>query len=251
MTAVTAHAAPDGARTGLRRWLDANPSPGRELLAVSVAAWLAVVPHLLGAGGATTSSGQGAGAGAWMVGTVAAAVAFTVMAAAMTLPAARPAASYVARASFPARRGRSVTWFAAGAVAAWVPFAAVAAVWHESAGAVPPPVAAAGFVAVAGWTVSRRRLYRLRRCLRTQPVRAHGRAADRSSLAYGLAVGRRCTIICGPAMAVALLAGHPPLVVGWLATTAWAERSLDVGERLTRPIAAGWLAVAGLWLIAG
>ena len=101
MTAVTARTAPDGARTGLRRWLDANPSPGRELVAVSVAAWLAVLPHLLGAGGATTSSGRGAAAGPWMVGTVAAAVAFTVMAAAMTLPAARPAASYVARASFP------------------------------------------------------------------------------------------------------------------------------------------------------
>ena len=224
----------------VQRW-ERSPSPARELTVVATAAWVALLPHLLwaspGAHGAAGPVERVAGLGITTI-------AFTVMAAAMVLPPARPAAAYVARASLPLRRARSVTCFCVGAVAAWVPFAVAAAAWHEGVGHVPAVVVAAGCVGAAGWTVAAARRRRLRRCLRSRPIRAHGRAADRSSVAYGLRVGGRCLVICGPAMAVVVVAGHPAALVVWMAATAWAERSLDVGERLAPWLAAGWLVAA-------
>jgi predicted metal-binding membrane protein len=225
------------------RWWARTPSPERELIAVSVASWCALAPHLLG------SSPGGHGAAdlpALLAGAVVTSVAFTVMAAAMVLPPARPAAAYVARASLRSRRGRSVAFFAVAAVGAWLPFSVLAALWHQTVGAVPGIAVAAGAVAVAWWTVAPARRRRLRRCLRTQPIRASGRAADRSSFGYGIAVGHRCLVICGPAMALVVVAGHPAVLVGWMAATAWAERSVDAGERLAPWIAAGWLVIAGV-----
>jgi predicted metal-binding membrane protein len=231
----------------LRRWRAANPSPGRELLAVSVAAWVAIAPHVITSGQPGHAAGSALAIGAGIAATT---IAFTVMAVGMVLPPARPAAAYVARASLPARRARSVTWFAAGAVAAWVAFAIPASVWHETVSGVPAPAVASAFVAVAAWTRSRARRDRMLRCLRTQPIRAHGRAADRSSWCYGLAVGRRCLVVCAPAMAATVICGHHPLVVAWMAVTALAERSVGTGERLATAIAVGWLSLAAIWLVA-
>jgi predicted metal-binding membrane protein len=134
-----------------------------------------------------------------------------LMVAAMMLPAAIPLVRYVAFATRRVRRQRSIAFFCAGYLVAWLPFGAVAAVWHllDLAPRTAGVLAMAALTFAGTWELLPIKVRTLRRCHRTLPIRYSGPAADRSALRLGIVNGRACVLACGPAMAALVVLGHP------------------------------------------
>lgn len=136
---------------------------------------------------------------------------WALMVIAMMLPSALPLVRYVAFATRPVRRQRSIAVFCLGYLAGWLPIGAVVSVWHllDLPADVVMVVSATALTAAAVWELLPVKKRALRRCHRTMPIRYTGRAADSSALRFGLVSGRSCVLACGPAMIALVTLGHP------------------------------------------
>jgi predicted metal-binding membrane protein len=239
-----------------RRAAAAGARPQAVAEAVAVAAWLALVelhagpahhaapgsfhahlhavPAAAAAGAATPWSAVVAGLPGWVL-----------MAAAMMVPAAIPAARHVAVNSLRRRRHRAVGEFLAAYLAVWAVAGALAlaALWRW-----PPrgPALAIALAVAAGWQVTPWHRRAVNACHRTTPLPVSGRAAVRGTTRYGLRYGLACLGSCWALMAVMAVAttGHLAWTVALGAVVA--AQKLLVRPRRTARVVAVLLAVAAV-----
>lgn len=220
--------------------------PEWEAAAVAAIAWALMVAH--GAlpdhqGSAATHLTEGASAlPAW-----------TLMTAAMMIPATLPAVRHVALNSLRRRWRRAVGLFLTSYLVVWVTFGAVLLpalallrTRHDLREGAGDPVLVAILAVAAAWQLSPRKRRLLRACQRTVPLPPRGWRADAADLRFGLRHGVACLGTCGALMAVMAAAGHHSLV--WMAAMAVlvaGERLTRAGRRLIRP-AGACLAVAAV-----
>jgi predicted metal-binding membrane protein len=211
-------------------------------LLVVVVAWTAVVSGAAGRGAMDHASAPGL---AW----------WTLMVVAMMVPATIPIARTISLESMWHRRYRAPlaflvayvgVWVAlgAGAIGAWELVAALGA-GHAIHGA-----AAAGAILLlaANWQLSPHHRRCLKRCHRTLPLGARGRAADAACLRYGLYHARQCAGACWPLM-LATIPGHGVLLmVALTALSSWQR----LARRPHREACAGALvALMAVVMVAG
>ncbi|PEG59458.1 DUF2182 domain-containing protein [Mycolicibacterium boenickei] len=227
LTAVASRAARPSAWRRLR-WAH----PELSLLGAAVAAWLgALILHLSmpphgGRGHCSTLPHAVAhhhgtsGVGALEVGCPAipsgapefpaSPAVWMLMAAAMMLPTALPAARSISLNGKWHRRQRGQTMFAVGYLAVWSVFGVLGltGAWligPEASGAL----VVSGLLAVAaGWELTRRKRFLLRACHRVRALPADGWRADRACVEEGLRNGLQCTGACGPMMLPMVVAPH-------------------------------------------
>jgi predicted metal-binding membrane protein len=173
----------------------------------------------------------------------------------MMVPATIPVARQISFDSMWHRRYRSPLLFLGAFVAVWVAFGAVAlGAWQLAvalgAGHVVHGAAATGalLILAANWQLSPRHRRFLKRCHRTMPLGARGRAADRACLRYGVYHARQCTGACWPLM-LAMIPGHGiPLMAALTALSSWQR----LARRPRRMSCAGALvALAAVVMLAG
>ena len=165
------------------------------------------------------------------------------MVVAMMVPATIPVLRAVSFDSMWDRRYRSPALFALAYLAAWVAFGAVAVGAWQLAGLLGAGHAVHGAAATgalllvaANWQLSPRHRRCLKRCHRTLPLGARGRAADRACLRYGSYHARQCIGACWPLM-LAMVPGHGlALMVALTALSSW--------QRLARRPRRSWCAGA-------
>jgi predicted metal-binding membrane protein len=196
-----------GAAARRRAWR----RPESPWVALVVAAWAALVA---GAGG---GGAHAPGPGSW-----------TLMAVATMVPATIPVLRAVSFDSMWQRRHRSAALFLVAYLAVWMAVGAVALGALEvarllGAGHILHGAAATGamlFVA-ANWQLSPRHRRCLKRCHRSLPLGARGRAADRACLRYGAYHARQCAGACWPLM-LAMVPGHGlALMAALTALSSW------------------------------
>jgi predicted metal-binding membrane protein len=181
---------------------------------------------------------------------------WAVMALAMMLPAALPAARHVALNSLSWRRGRAVSMFVAVYAAVWIAFgfvamAAVAALTLPSGGMLL--VAA---LAVAGaWELTPLKRRALNRCHSTSPLPPTGWRAHLGVTRFALRHGGACVASCWATMLVMFTAQSGRLFwcMGFTATTAIDKLTLKP-RRYTRLCAAllgGAAVTTAMLLLAG
>jgi predicted metal-binding membrane protein len=181
-----------------------------------------------------------AGQGTWLL-----------MASAMMLPSALPAARHVALNSRWRRRQRGGAVFAGAYLAVWLLFGLVAvslarlARLPEGAGW---PLAAALAVA-AGWELTAAKRRCLRACHRTLPLPPDGWKADAACARFGLRYGWACLGACWALMAPMAIAGHASLPLMVLTVMVVAEEGLAKGPRLGRPAALVLVAAAAVAVV--
>ncbi|MFV8052196.1 DUF2182 domain-containing protein [Mycobacterium sp. 48b] len=229
--------------------------PELSLLAVSVAAWLAVVIlHLTmpSHGGAAHCSMVPQGAGhhhgttrvdvvaEHCVGILSGAREFPEsmalwvgMAAAMMLPTALPVARSIALNGRWNRRHRGQGLFAVGYLAVWSVFGAVvlAASWLAGPGTADALLVSALLATAAAWELTRRKRFFLRACHRVRALPADGWRADRACVGEGVRNGLQCTGACGPMMLAMALAPHAlwlmVVLFGVVVGEKWVTRGVD------------------------
>jgi predicted metal-binding membrane protein len=192
----------------------------------------------------THTAGRPAGsAGSWL----AAYGTWLLMAPAMMLPSALPAARHVALNSRWRRRQRGQAVFAGAYLALWLLFGLVAVTVTRLAR--PPegpgwPLAAALIVA-AGWELTTAKRRCLRACHRTLPLPPDGWKADLACARFGLRHGMASLGTCWALMAPMAIAGHAglPLMV-LLTILTVAEMGLAKGPQLGPPAALALVAAA-------
>lgn len=218
---------------------------------VAVACWAVLVALHLRGGGVVAGRAQGAthatamhhaamhraagqppeGAGGWL----AAQGTWLLMAPAMMLPSALPAARHVALNSRWRRRQRGGAVFTGAYLAVWLLFGLVAvsltrlARLPEGAGW---PLAAALAVA-AGWELTAAKRRCLRACHRTSPLPPDGWKADAACARFGLRYGWAGLGACWALMLAMAIAGHASLLLMLVLTIiVVAEEGLVKGTRL-------------------
>ena len=156
-----------------------------------------------------------------------------LMAAAMMLPVAVPAARHVAQNSLRRRRRRAVAELLAGYLAIWIAFGplALAAISATSRFVAPAFVLAGTLVLAAGWQMSPWIKTFRRRCHRTVPLPPTGLPADVGAVRFGLRHGAACAGVCWPLMLVAAVLLHAGIV--WMVVLA----ALIAGQRLVPRLA--------------
>jgi len=135
---------------------------------------------------------------------------WVVMAAAMMLPTALPAARSISLNGKWKRRQRGPALFAIGYLAVWsaVGVLLLSAVWLIGPKATGP-LAISGALAIAAvWESTRWKRLCLRACHRLRSLPPDGWRADRASVREGIRNGVWCTGSCGPMMVVMALAPH-------------------------------------------
>jgi predicted metal-binding membrane protein len=181
---------------------------------------------------------------------IAGAAGWVLMTVAMMVPAALPAARFLALNALWARRRRTVALFLAAYVAVWAAFGAVAV---PVAGLVKglPGVTTGALLSVllaaaALWELTSWKLRAVRACHLIAPVAPSGSKADAGCVSAGLIYGRRCVVACGPAMLAMAVAGHEALgLMAVLAVLLTAERAAARPAQAVGP-AAAVLAIAAL-----
>lgn len=170
---------------------------------------------------------------------------WTLMSAAMMVPAAIPAARHVAVNSLRRRRHRAVGEFLATYLSVWVLFGAVVlpALWQWP---VPRVFALApALVLAAGWQFTPWHGHFVSDCHRTIPLPPTGRAAVRGTTGFGAKYGLACLGSCWALMLVMAVAVTHHLV--WTAVLGFAvavEKNL-IQPRRTARVLGTLLAVAG------
>jgi predicted metal-binding membrane protein len=178
------------------------------------------------------SSGMTMTPGAGSGGPVAMALAgmpmWSLMALAMMLPAALPAASHVAVNSLRRRRGRAVSEFLAGYLVLWLGFGVVVL---TGLAALPTDRAvillAAALGVATAWEISPAKQWALRRCHRATPLPPTGWRASVGATRFGVLHGGACVASCWPLMLVMAVA--PSARLAWCAGLA----VLGLAEKLT------------------
>ncbi len=216
-----------------RMWL----RPEWPWVVLVVAAWVALVA---GVAGHTLPAGL-----AW----------WALMVVAMMVPATIPVLRRISFDSMWHRRYRSPLLFLAAFVAVWMAFGAVAlGAWELAtllgAGHAIHGAAATGAILLvaANWQLAPHHRRCLKRCHRTMPLGARGRAADRACLRYGVFHARQCAGACWPPM-LAMVPGHGvALMAALTALTSWQH----LARRPNRTLCAGALvALMGVVMLAG
>jgi predicted metal-binding membrane protein len=175
-----------------------------------------------------------------------------LMAPAMMLPSALPAARHVALNSRWRRRQRGSAVFVATYLAIWLLFGLVVvsiAGWaHVPTGANWPLVLA--LVVAAGWELTAVKRRCLRACHRTVPLPPNGWKADAACARFGLRYGWSCFGACWALMLPMAIAGHASLLMVVLTAIVVAEEGLVKGTRLGRAAALVLVAAAAMVAIA-
>ncbi|WP_066897276.1 copper chaperone [Mycolicibacterium houstonense] len=165
---------------------------------------------------------------------------WTVMAAAMMLPTTLPVARSISLNGRWNRRHRNQALFAAGYLAVWSAFGAVAAVFARLAGpgSGGAMVVSGALAAAAAWELTRRKRFFLRACHRVRSLAADGRRADRACIGEGWRNGLQCTGSCGPMMVPMVLAPHSVWLMVLLFGLVSAEKLVTKGVEHLRLFAA-------------
>jgi predicted metal-binding membrane protein len=206
--------------------------------ALVVAAWAAL---LAGAGGGG-AHGHAPGPASW-----------TLMVVATMVPATIPVLRAVSLDSMWQRRHRSAALFLVAYLAVWMAFGAVALGAFElaralGAGHVLHGATATGaclFVA-ANWQLSPRHRRCLKRCHRSLPLGARGRAADRACSRYGFYHARQCAGACWPLMLAMVPAHGLALMAALTALSSWQRLARRPRRELCAAALAGLAAVVML-----
>lgn len=226
------------------------------LLGVALITWVVTVERMDGmdAGPGTDLGGLGWYLGIWVT-----------MMAAMMLPSVAPMAIIFARiAGSRAERGRarvSPLIFVSGYLVAWTLYgllaygifrAIEAAAWGFLAWNAQGPIVAGAALAAAGlYQLTPLKAVCLRHCRGPLHFVLHGwRDGPVGALRMGVEHGLFCVGCCWGLILVLFALGVMSLV--WMAVVAaliFAEKVLPHGDRLTRPIAVGFVAV-GIWVAA-
>jgi predicted metal-binding membrane protein len=135
---------------------------------------------------------------------------WALMATAMMLPTALPAARSISLNGKWKRRHRGPALFAAGYLAVWVAVGALLlfAVWLIGPKATGPLAISGALAVAAAWEATRWKRLCLRACHRLRSLPPDGWRADRASVCEGIRNGVWCTGSCGPMMVAMALAPH-------------------------------------------
>jgi predicted metal-binding membrane protein len=176
---------------------------------------------MAGMSGMSGMSGMGSrpssGAAATLLGSgLALAIAmWTLMVAAMMLPAALPAVQHVAVNSLRWRRRRAAATFLVVYIAIWAVFGAVlialAPLWSGVDGKL---VLAAALAAAAGWQLTVHKRRALRDCHRPSPLPPSGRAATRGVLEFAWRNSSACVRSCWAMMLAMAVASS--MMIFWM-----------------------------------
>ena len=159
---------------------------------------------------------------------------WVVMATAMMLPTALPAARSISLNGKWKRRQRGPALFAVGYLAVWSAAGALLlsavwlAVWLIGPKATGPLAISGALAIAAAWESTRWKRLCLRACHRLRSLPPDGWRADRASVREGIRTGVWCTGSCGPMMVVMALAPHSVGLSSMLLLSAvvWAEKLL-------------------------
>jgi predicted metal-binding membrane protein len=229
MASAATIAAP--ARAGTRMHVGWR-APVLALQGATLLAWLAYATTLL-ASSAAGAAGAGrvwwcmpgmtltSRAGSTLSATAAGVKMWTLMAAAMTLPATIPAAQHVATNSLRRRQWTAVAVFTLLYLAVWVAYGAAATFASSSlSGALHPAVLVAVLAVAALYELSAIKRSALNRCHRSAPLRAHGLAATASVARFAWINASGCLGACWAAMLIMLLIPAPAQLATALVLTA-------------------------------
>ncbi len=135
---------------------------------------------------------------------------WVVMATAMMLPTALPAARSISLNGKWKRRQRGPALFAVGYLAVWsaVGVLLLCAVWLIGPKATGPLAISGALAIAAAWESTRWKRLCLRACHRLRSLPPDGWRADRASVREGIRNGVWCTGSCGPMMVAMALAPH-------------------------------------------
>lgn len=208
-------------------------APVLALQGATLLAWLAYATTLLASGAAGAG---GTGRNVWwcmpgmtltaQAGSTPSAVAagvkmWTLMAAAMTLPATIPAAQHVATNSLRRRQWTAVAVYTLLYLAVWVAYGTAATFASSSlGGALRPAVLVAVLAIAALYELSGIKRLALNRCHRSTPLRAHGLAANVSVARFAWVNASGCLGACWAAMLVMLFVPVPAQLATALVLTA-------------------------------
>lgn len=224
------------AGSSLARWVSA--SPAWWIVPVTVLGWGVLALHAAAPASWPLCLSRRSGIAWWQPALLGS---WLVMVVAMMPALSAPLVGYVGMRSYSFRRVRAMTAFVAGLLAVWV--VAGIAVMPLVADLPGLPLAAIGFAAAAAWQFAPVRQHAMRRCHRTRPLTPEGWAADRDCIAFGLARGADCLLVCGPMMVAATLAGHSLPIMLCLMAVALAERRAREPEAGQIAVVLGCLAI--------
>ena len=202
-------------------------------------ATLADMPGMATAGGAAGASAA-SGLGGVLAAVLRGLPMWSLMAAAMMLPAALPAVRHVALNSLRWRRGRAMAEFLAVYLGIWLAFGALllgALALVPRAGAAATFAGALALASMWQLTLPKRRA--LRACHLSSPLPPRGWRATRGVARFGLRNGAACVGSCWAMMLVAALAGSGRLcwMVG-LTAVVYVEKLQERPRRAIRATAA-------------
>ena len=135
---------------------------------------------------------------------------WVLMATAMMLPGALPAARSISLNGKWRRRQRGSALFAVGYLAVWsiIGVLLLSVVWLTGAEATSPWALAGSLAIAAAWESTRWKRQCLRACHRLRSLPPDGWRADRAAVLEGVRNGAWCTGSCGPLMVPMVLAPH-------------------------------------------
>jgi predicted metal-binding membrane protein len=155
---------------------------------------------------------------------------WVVMATAMMLPTALPAARSISLNGRWKRRQRGPALFAVGYLAVWsaVGVLLLSAIWLIGPKATGPLAISGALAIAAAWESTRWKRLCLRACHRLRSLPPDGWRADRASVREGIRNGVWCTGSCGPMMVAMALAPHSAglSLMLLLSAVVWAEKLL-------------------------
>ncbi len=180
----------------------ADQRPEWWALVLAVAAWVAMLPHLLSASPSGHPISFWDGWRAW-----------TLMVIAMTVPLILESVRWAAERSLRSRQLRAMMGYLVGHLAPWVVFGAVVAWTHRAPWAHLPWLPSLAFGLAAVWALTPLYPRLVGWSHRTLPLAPKGWAADRDCLRFGFAQGVPCLGGCWLLMVGCTLTGHGPVAM--------------------------------------